>query len=112
MKSCIKRHNFSLRFTAFSLSLLLAFSNASVYPAPIPAQAPTEKPHPATSFLIPEAFAKIDESFRGKSDKTIIYIQDAHDSLEAQENIAQTIQYLVEHNGVKTVYEEGYEGPV
>jgi mannose-1-phosphate guanylyltransferase len=44
--------------------------------------------------------------------KTIIYIQDAHDSLEAQENIARMIAHLVGKQGVKTVYEEGYEGPV
>lgn len=44
--------------------------------------------------------------------KTILYIQDAHDSLEAQENIAKIINHLVEHQGVKTVFEEGYEGPV
>ncbi|MBI3313127.1 MAG: hypothetical protein HYZ83_02695 [Candidatus Omnitrophica bacterium] len=61
---------------------------------------------------IPERFGKIEESFSGKSDKTIIYIQDAHDSLEAQENIAKIIGYLVEHYGVKTVFEEGYEGTV
>ena len=42
----------------------------------------------------------------------IIYIQDAHDSLEAQENIAKIIRYLVEDHGVKTVFEEGYEGSV
>ena len=41
-----------------------------------------------------------------------LYIQDVHDSLEAQENIAKLINYLVEQYGVKTVYEEGYEGPV
>ena len=61
---------------------------------------------------IPEEYGKIEESFPGTSGKTIIYIQDAHDSLEAQENIAKTIQYLVDRYGVKTVYEEGYEGPV
>ncbi|MCB9799519.1 MAG: metallophosphoesterase [Candidatus Omnitrophica bacterium] len=44
--------------------------------------------------------------------KTVIYIQDAHDSLEAQENIAKIIHYLVEHEKVKTVLEEGYEGEV
>lgn len=64
------------------------------------------------SFSIPEQLGKIEESFTGNSGKTIIYIQDAHDSLEAQENIAKTIHYAVEHYGVQTVYEEGYEGPV
>ncbi len=55
------------------------------------------------------------EKPRGSGDvdrKTVIYIQDAHDSLEAQENIAEMVRWLVKDYGVKTVYEEGYEGPV
>lgn len=63
-------------------------------------------------FVIPEKFGEIEESLVGNSNKTIIYIQDAHDSLEAQENIAKIIHYLVDKYNVKTVYEEGYEGPV
>ena len=50
--------------------------------------------------------------FRGASPRSVIYIQDAHDSLEAQENIAAMVQYFVKEYGVNTVYEEGYEGPV
>jgi hypothetical protein len=42
----------------------------------------------------------------------VVYIQDAHDSLEAQDNIAAMVRYCVKEYGVKTVYEEGYEGPV
>ena len=61
---------------------------------------------------IPPELGLIDESFQGTSGKTILYIQDAHDSLEAQENIAKIINSLVAHEGVKTVFEEGYEGPV
>ncbi|MBU9889721.1 MAG: hypothetical protein KTQ49_07625, partial [Candidatus Omnitrophica bacterium] len=44
--------------------------------------------------------------------KTIVFVQDAHNSLEAQENIAKIIDYLVANYGVKTVFEEGYEGTV
>ncbi|MDA9101389.1 hypothetical protein N9K06_01790, partial [Omnitrophica bacterium] len=40
------------------------------------------------------------------------FIQDAHDSLEAQENIAKIIDHLVANYGIKTVFEEGYQGPV
>lgn len=62
--------------------------------------------------LIPAALGKIEESYVGTQGKTIVYIQDAHTSLEAQENIAKIIQSLVQNNGVKTVFEEGYEGAV
>ncbi|MBN1687645.1 MAG: glycosyltransferase family 4 protein, partial [Candidatus Omnitrophica bacterium] len=61
---------------------------------------------------IPDKLGTIEEFHQGTNGKTIIYIQDAHDSLEAQENIAKIINHLVEHNGVRTVFEEGYEGPV
>lgn len=104
MNPDINRPHFLFRLTALFLFLLLMFSNSSGYSAPAPSS--------PQQILIPEAFGRIDESSIVASSKTIVYIQDAHDSLEAQENIAKIIQYLVEHNGVKTVFEEGYEGPV
>ena len=45
-------------------------------------------------------------------ERFIIYIEDAHNSLEAQENIAKLIHHFVRTAGVRTVFEEGYEGPV
>ncbi len=53
-----------------------------------------------------------DKSFRGAADRTVIFIQDAHTSLEAQENISKLIGSLVDRFGVSQVFEEGYEGPV
>ena len=63
-------------------------------------------------FDLPPYLGTIAESFQGSSDKTVLYIEDAHASLEAQENISKIINYLVEHHGVKTVFEEGCEGRV
>jgi len=58
-------------------------------------------------------YAQIDEVYEGKKDsKPVYFIQDAHTSLEAQENIAAVIQKLVSEKGIQTVYVEGYEGPV
>lgn len=48
----------------------------------------------------------------GHSGRTVYVIQDAHDSLEAQENIAAMTTALVESSGVREVFEEGYEGKV
>jgi len=64
------------------------------------------------NILIPQELGSIEESFKSGNNKTIIYIQDAHSSLEAQENIAKIIQTLVKEKGIKTVFEEGYEGEV
>ena len=71
-------------------------------------------------FSIPKELGKTDEVYFPRDDegrmtegaKTIIFIQDAHDSLEAQENIARIINHLVKEKGIRTVFEEGYEGPV
>ncbi len=60
----------------------------------------------------PGSSGKTEESFQGNSGKKIFYIQDAHDSLEAQESIARIIRHLVEREGIQTVFEEGYEGAV
>ncbi|MSR77394.1 MAG: pyridoxal-phosphate dependent enzyme, partial [Candidatus Omnitrophica bacterium] len=68
--------------------------------------------------IIPSQLGTVEEEFiasRSTNDErrhTIFFIQDAHDSLEAQENIAKIIYHLVDHQGVKTVFEEGHEGPV
>ena len=65
-----------------------------------------------STIVVPHEFGKIEESFQGNTEKTILFIQDAHDSLEAQENIAKLIDQVVKNNGIETVFEEGYEGPV
>ena len=51
----------------------------------------------AHELTIPSEFGTIEESYQGTNGKTIIYIQDAHDSLDAQENIAKMIDHLAEN---------------
>lgn len=94
------------------LSLLLAFLN--VFPSAPASASPNavSSADPAAGLRIPSETGTIEESFTGTSGKTVYYIQDAHDSLEAQENIARLIQRFVEQDSVRTVFEEGYEGPV
>ncbi len=92
------------------------------------------EPVAPASFSIPKELGSVDEVYRGergtgngernneivnrsslaisRHDQRIVLIQDAHDSLEAQVNIAKIIRLLVERDGVRTVFEEGYEGPV
>ena len=52
---------------------------------------PLPKQNPLVS--IPSALGTVETSAQGSSGKTIIYIQDAHDSLEAQEKIPKIIHY-------------------
>ncbi len=92
---------------AIFLSVSLVLTNGIGYAGPS-----LRAPEGGVAISIPEEIGKIEESFQGNNGKTIIYIQDAHDSLEAQENISKIIHSLVEKEGVKTVFEEGFEGPV
>lgn len=99
--SSIQKYTAVLILTAFLLS------------AAGPSYAGLSSPTAGTPFNLPEAWGYIDEFYQAPhSSKTILYIQDAHDSLEAQENIAKMIGHLVKEENVKTVLEEGYEGPV
>ncbi|MFA5159639.1 MAG: tRNA-dihydrouridine synthase, partial [Candidatus Omnitrophota bacterium] len=61
--------------------------------------------------LVDEFYNAVPRTLNSEPQK-VIFIQDAHDSLEAQENISKIINHLVAHDGVKTVFEEGYEGSV
>jgi|GEM_PF-6220715 len=101
-----KTRIYFFRATALFVSLTLPFSGSSF------AAAEPEIIAASRTSQIPPAFGRIDESYQGTNGKTVFYIQDAHDSLEAQENIAEIIAHFVEHEGVKTVFEEGYEGDV
>ncbi|MBP9866034.1 MAG: hypothetical protein KBC91_06505, partial [Candidatus Omnitrophica bacterium] len=64
------------------------------------------------TFQIPESLGTLDEFKLGRTGKTFVLIQDAHQSFEAQQHIADLIHLLVREHGVKTVFEEGYEGLV
>lgn len=105
-----RRHGFSRRVSAFILTLCFFLSS-------LPVQGMTAVVPPAPETLLhgipfPASFGTIEEDVTIPGSKRIFYIQDAHDSLEAQENIAQMVQYFVREYGVGTAYEEGYDGTV
>ena len=104
---------FQRRLTALLLCFSLPFSGPSGYASPgAPASGTVSSIHALPALKLPESLGTLEEFHWGHSGKTLFYLQDAHDSLEAQENIAKIIQFLIEHQGVKTVFEEGYEGAV
>jgi len=79
---------------------------------PESARAESAKEIRSAPLSIPAAYGTLEAFHQGRNHKTVIYIQDAHDSLEAQINIAEMIRFLVEKQNVTTVLEEGFEGPV
>jgi len=62
--------------------------------------------------FLPASIGHVESFHRGTNGKTLFYIEDAHSSLDAQVHIARIIQHLVKKQRVKTVFEEGYDGPV
>lgn len=122
----MKRYSFAQKLTA--LFLLLAFGANTVYGSVEGGGQKVEELEknllPST-FRLPPEYGTIEEFYlhpapgprtpaspAGGPVPLIFYIQDAHDSLEAQENIAKIIHHLVDKQNVKTVFEEGYEGSV
>lgn len=109
---------FSLRtLTSLALIVCLLMLDVPVYAFnPLPQAEEPQGGEPSFSspvpIQIPENLGSMELFHRGSSGKTLIYIQDAHDSLQAQENISRLIHHLVETQKVKTVFEEGYEGQV
>src|SRR3989338_351327 len=104
-----------------SLSLILSESFAYGQTIQIADTRPQAADNAAAVLSIPAELGHVEEAyFQHTSSRqsasgfssAVIYIQDAHDSVEAQKNIARIIRYLVARYGVKTVLEEGYEGPV
>ncbi len=103
------KKNLPLKIMAAFTAISLMTDPGNVYAAtglPKAASSPAKAPE------ISETAGQMEDFFQGTSAKTILYIQDAHDSLEAQKNIASLISQFTEKDGVKTVFEEGYEGPV
>jgi hypothetical protein len=102
----------SIRFIALIVSFFLLATDLHAY---------VQQPRSSLSFLSLQSdhfskWGRVEEQFIPESydkRKPYVYlIQDAHDSLEAQENIAAMIHFLVKKNNVSTVFEEGFEGKV
>ena len=114
----MKPNGFYQKSTAIFLSFCLILLNSLGDVSASTAQT-TDSISGRTLIDIPSQFGFIEEYHDASQTPgaapqtpTVIYIQDAHDSLEAQQNIAGMIQYLVGKHRLKTVYEEGYEGEV
>lgn len=62
---------------------------------------------PLANLAIPPSLGKMEERFQGTGSRWIIYIQDVHAHLTAQENIAAILEHLNTLYGIRTVALEG-----
>lgn len=94
-----------LRGVALLLCLCLTAQDAAALA--LPAEGPS------ALIDLPAGTGKVSEVWQGgASGKMVFLVEDAHDSVRAQKNIARIILQLVRQRGIGSVYEEGYEGPV
>ena len=71
-----------------------------------------EKPKDIFDLTIPSSWGRIKEIYKGSSKEVIIHIQDAHNNYEAQTNIANIIDALVEDYGLSVAGIEGSVGRI
>ena len=110
------------RFTAIFLSLSLTLLNSLSYaqvPAeetrvsrfPLVGEAPRQMlPKDLAKWSLPAELGAIQEFYRGSSDKTVIYLQDAHTLYEAQKSIQGIIDFFQKNYGLDLVALEGGTG--
>ncbi|MDP3919212.1 MAG: hypothetical protein Q8R76_00170 [Candidatus Omnitrophota bacterium] len=103
----------SLVIAIFFTTFTVLQNAPKIAQAATPAQpAPSSLVSSLPSFTVPTELGHIDSFYNSGNPRTVFYIQDAHTSLEAQKNIAQIIDRLVDQQGVRRVFEEGYQGAV
>ena len=91
--------------------LLTELARAESLPPGTPAVKQRSEPLAVESVTIPEAWGRIQESYRGRdSSPAVVLIQDAHAVPEAQRNIQKIIDYLQRNHGLRWVALEGASG--
>ncbi|MBU1042928.1 MAG: hypothetical protein KJ915_00830 [Candidatus Omnitrophica bacterium] len=96
-----------LMFRGAALFCLMVLSVSVLF-----AQEQTAKAEPKDIFnlIIPSSWGNVKDIYKGNSKEVIVHIQDAHANYEAQTNIANIIDLLVENYGLKIVGIEGSVG--
>ena len=89
-------HRFKQLISGIFISALI------LYASPASAKAPQ-----VYTLKLPKEACNVKERWRGSSKKTVVYVQDAHNNIDAQENIATIIETLVNENKVELVGIEG-----
>ncbi|MFC1808527.1 hypothetical protein ACFL3D_00190 [Candidatus Omnitrophota bacterium] len=62
--------------------------------------------------MVPDKLGKVKERYVGKTENIVVHIQDAHASVEAQQNIAHIIEFLIRKDKLNLVGTEGATGPI
>ena len=71
-----------------------------------------DKPKDIFDLIVPSSWGRIKEIYKGDSKEVIIHIQDAHNNYEAQTNISNIIDLLVEEYELSVAGIEGSSGKI
>lgn len=112
-KSQKPNQNFYSRFVSFFVLITFIASNSiavpTSYAADIVSSSQNQKsfPNDLAAVHIPEKLGKIQETFKGKSEKVVVLVQDAHAIPDAQRNIQKIIDHFQKEYGLNFIALEG-----
>src|SRR3989338_1153517 len=98
------------RIVAFGLVLTFSLLNSGIQSAALitdTVEYGNVLPAVISDIQIPSEFGKAEELFQGKSEKTVIILQDAHSIPDAQTSLHRLIEYFQKQYGVNLVAVEG-----
>ena len=115
-----KTNQFFFRIIAFFLVITLTWTQTSFSAPELSSLVQSKPPFDLSTFELPKDLGRIDEIFIPKNgngllasgipNNLIVYIQDAHANLDAQQNIQKIIRLLSEKLDIHTILTEGASG--
>ncbi len=108
------------KYTSIAALLFFSINNAALAVPAMSPQAPSVNTIGSISQIIdfPEQLdiplqnVQLKEYFKGDNGRLVIHIQDAHSNLSGQQNLAKTLEYIMQHYDIPLVLLEGGEGDV
>ena len=97
----------------FSIWLLISFIGTNHFSFPsyaaAPAESPAAKAFPPdlSAIQVPEGIGKIQEFYKGKGEKVVVLVQDAHAIPDAQRSIQKIIAHFQKQYGLPVIALEG-----
>ncbi|MFT5208221.1 MAG: hypothetical protein ACI9CF_001990, partial [Candidatus Omnitrophota bacterium] len=108
------------KYTSIAALLFFSINNVALAAPAMSPQAPSINKMGSISQIIdfPEQLdvplqnVQLKEYFKGDNGRLVIHIQDAHSNLSGQQNLAKTLEYIMQHYDIPLVLLEGGEGDV
>ena len=97
---------------AVTEEIIADFGNTADETSVLEQEVEENQPKDIFDLVVPGSIGRIKEQYKGSTDKVIIYIQDAHLNYEAQTNIMNILDMMVEDYGLSVAGIEGAGGVI